>query len=49
MSESVPLHGECFGEKAVWRGHDDIGVDDGSPVRFRIELNKAEIYWIDFV
>ncbi len=49
FENSIPLFGDCHQAPLTWKGHDDLGIEAGTPVilRFRIELGC--IYFLDFV
>ncbi len=48
VSDCVAITGDQHGARVSWRGSDELGVGDGSPVTLRVEMKQARIYALEF-
>ncbi len=48
FADCDPVIGDRFRHPVTWKGQDDLGVSEGTPVRLRFQMEKASIYCLDF-
>lgn len=48
FADCDPLFGDLYREPARWRGEEDLGVPEGTPIVLRFRLDRAKVYFLDF-
>jgi hypothetical protein len=48
MEEAVPLFGDLYHARVVWREHADLGAPAGTPVMLHIRLEQAALFGLEF-
>ncbi len=48
FAEAVPVIGDHHWTQVKWKDHDDLGVEAGQPIEFRIRMDKAKLYGLEF-
>jgi hypothetical protein len=48
LAECRPLSGDLYDAPVCWSDGSDLGLPDGEPVRLRIVLRDATLYWLSF-
>ena len=48
FEDCKPIIGDQFRTLVTWKGGDDLGVPDGTPVCLRFKLDQAKLFYLDF-
>jgi hypothetical protein len=43
-----PIIGDQYRTLVTWRGGDDLGVPEGTPIGLRFQLDQAKLFFVDF-
>jgi hypothetical protein len=48
FEDCKPIIGDQYRSVVTWKGGDDIGVPEGTPICLRFKLDQAKIFFLDF-
>ncbi|MBC7287307.1 MAG: hypothetical protein H5T86_04520 [Armatimonadetes bacterium] len=48
FADAHPVIGDQYRKPVTWKGQDDLGVPDGTPVMLRFRVEKAKLFALDF-
>ncbi len=49
FASAIPVRGDGYQVPVAWRDHDALGLKQGEGVILRIRMDRAILYWLDFV
>jgi hypothetical protein len=48
FADADRIIGDQHGKPLTWKGNADLGIEPGRPIIFRVRMDRASIYWLEF-